>query len=827
MLIFSLVANVLHAAHIDKVYAYESFARFVELMLEPDTFQPSEIKDALSLLIPTEFGGSRHVASNALRAHALVLDIDHGSQEQIAALLERCKQYGHFVYSSFSHDPAGQHKYRVILKLSRPVEGPEWHRFWPRAVAFLGGLALVDENCSDIGHMYYVPGGADISKYVAFGADGPPLDVDMILQQPLPEGYKERPTRERELDEILPEEKRGEVTQSLRDFWDANLQQVTDELRKRKYPGSIYDLVNGRAFGIARGIPHIVTEARVRNMFRHALDSRYNKHKDHPDVEGYRTDAYANLDKAIEEGKNQPWFPLKTEEEISRPHTDVGLGERLIDRHGHDLIYEPHQKSWYTFNGTIWVTAHGLEQQKMIETARSITSEVHAIADDLFAARAAHEQANDDPSVSSSTKADLAIAFEILSKRAEKIVDFAQKSEAAARIEAGLKMARSDPKVVRYISELDKNPHMLNFLNGTLNLATLQFHEHKRSDYFTRVIPHNYNPDAEPPYLLLQSLDQMMLSRQRLVEYLIKLIAYSAIGGHKPHQFFVSCYGDGMNGKSTLFKFLLAMFGMGPSGYGLAARGENLLATKSADSHPTFLARLIKIRLLMAQEIDEGRNFAEARVKELTGGDPISARKLFQDEFTFDPEFTLWLAMNHLPHIRGIDEGIWRRVRVVPFEASFKNNPNPRLYQQLLLEAERFWNLIAMEAQKLIIDPSYLTEPREVVAASLQYRRDEDPLQQFLEAWFDMSDPKAFTSRGVAWGAYKSHYEDARESPAFHNPKFFCSAMEKRFRPNKREGVRGYMGLRLMNAVERMQRSPKGMLNAAMAEAAKKDDKPN
>jgi P4 family phage/plasmid primase-like protien len=823
VLVISYVANVRASALITTADSYETFAKLVGIFCDPDEFLPAESKDELPLFIAAEFGGQRRIASNVLRLHALVLDFDHGSNADLEQAQHRLRQYGCIVYSSFSHS-AEQHKFRAIVKLSRPVEGPEWLKFWPRAVHELRVSQLVDSKCADAPHMYFVPGG-DRTKYVVFGSDGPGLDVDAILAAPLPPGAVE--AYDAGLCEQIPEEQRGAITQSLRDHWDANLQNLCEELRKRPYPGTIYDLCNGKVFGVARGVPHIVGESRVRNMVRHALNNRYNKHLELPSVEADRARAFERVDKAIEDGKRQCWWPSRSDDKTSRPLTDIGLAERLVDQHHEDLAYEPGMEQWFEWNEKFWDGSSGTGpvQERMIKTIRSVLDETDALAADLIATKDAFEQAQNDPSVLATTRVTLGMNLDMLVKRAEEIAKFAVKSETLSKVKSGIELASSSPLIVRARRSFDKNPYLLNFENGTLDLRTGVLHQHRRADYNTRIVPHLFDPRAECP-VTLDALRAMMLGRERLVQYFLKLLAYTAIGV-RTEQLFVICIGGGANGKSTIMNLMLEAFGKEANGYGFAGNGEYLLTTRGGTQHPTWRMSFAGKRLVGIQEVDEGRNLNESLLKELTGGDPITGRKLYQNEWTYDPELCLWLCTNHLPHVRGVDEGIWRRPRLIPFEADFRANPDRLLPQKLRREIPGLWALIAREEQKLILEPESLQEPREVVAATLQYRRDEDPLQGFLEAFFEMRDTNAFTPRKVVWGAYLEHNQTLATKPTFHSEKFFYAALEKRFKIIAVRGQRGFKGLRLLVPKERHDRSPKGQFQAAQSEATKKTSKPN
>ncbi len=164
--------------------------------------------------------------------------------------------------------------------------------------------------------------------------------------------------------------------------------------------------------------------------------------------------------------------------------------------------------------------------------------------------------------------------------------------------------------------------------------------------------------------------------------------------------------------------------------YGLQA-GQSLLLAKKSESHPTELADLFRARFVVSSELEDGRRFAEALIKQITGGDRIRARRMREDLWEFDPTHTVIVAANHRPEVRGTDKGIWRRIKIVPWEVSIPDGErDPDLPRKLEAELEGILAWCVQGALEWRRDG--LAEPREVTAETDEYQRDQDVLASFI-----------------------------------------------------------------------------------------------
>jgi putative DNA primase/helicase len=209
-----------------------------------------------------------------------------------------------------------------------------------------------------------------------------------------------------------------------------------------------------------------------------------------------------------------------------------------------------------------------------------------------------------------------------------------------------------------------------------------------------------------------------------MVEFTQRAAGYSFTGDIREHLLFL-CHGRGANGKSTLLNALRATLG----DYSTNTPFSTFELNQSSATND--VAALDGLRFVTASETSETKRINEARVKAITGGDPVTARFLFGEFFTYRPTYKVWLAMNHRPGITGTDEGIWRRIRLIPFDVSFLGREDKTLAQEL--EAERQGILAWAVQGALKWQAGGLTEPAAVLAATEAYRRESDLLAQFLD----------------------------------------------------------------------------------------------
>jgi putative DNA primase/helicase len=400
--------------------------------------------------------------------------------------------------------------------------------------------------------------------------------------------------------------------------------------------------------------------------------------------------------------------------------TDLGNAERFVDEHGHRVRYCHLWGKWLVYDGRRWVADEaGLVEAMMKATVRNIYREAADAEDD---------------------------------KQRKAIADHAKKSEAKKRITDALYLVRSESGIPVSPSDLDCDPWLLNCENGTVDLRTGELREHRRADLITKLAPVEYDPQATAPAFMV--FLERILPSEALRRFVQRVLGYAATG-KVSEEILVILHGSGANGKSTLVNAVMEALG----DYAQQTAPDLLLVKRGA--HPTELADLFGARLVASVEVDEGRRLAESLVKQLTGRDPIKARRMREDFWQFEPTHTVFLATNHRPEVRGTDHAIWRRLRLVPFNVTIPKPQQDRtLAEKLRTELPGVLRWIV--AGCLEWQRQGLGEPDEVKAATGQYREDMDILGDFMAVRCTVH-PNASAGATPLYNAYKSWCEENGE----------------------------------------------------------------
>ena len=286
------------------------------------------------------------------------------------------------------------------------------------------------------------------------------------------------------------------------------------------------------------------------------------------------------------------------------------------------------------------------------------------------------------------------------------------------------RLARADRRHAATTAEWDADPWLLNTPGGVVDLRTGRMRAHDRADRMTKIT--TATPGGDCP-TWRQFIAEVTGGDAALQAYLQRMAGYALTGSTQEHALFF-LYGTGANGKSVFVNTLATILG----DYAANAPMDTFMETRT-DRHPTDMAGLRGARFVAAIETEQGRRWAESKVKSLTGGDKISARFMRQDFFEFWPQFKLFVAGNHKPAIRNIDEAMKRRLHLIPFTITVPPERRDKHLQQKLL-AERdgilAWALEGCLAWQRLgrLDP-----PPQVVAATEEYFEAEDALGRWLE----------------------------------------------------------------------------------------------
>lgn len=460
-------------------------------------------------------------------------------------------------------------------------------------------------------------------------------------------------------------------------------------------------------------------------------------------------------------GAPAPPGPARTADaEAPERTTDLGNSRRLVRRHGGDLRHVSGW-GWLYWTGTHWRRDDTGEVQRRAKDAiRAIYGEA-AHAEDLEARQA--------------------------------IAKWARKSEDAARVAATVKLAQSEPELAIRSDVFDLDPFLLTVDNGTLDLRTGVLHPHRREDLITRAAPAAYDPAARCPQFLA-FLDRIFAGNAQLIAFVQRAIGYMLTGSTAEHAIFF-WIGSGANGKSVLLELVREL--VGP--YGATADFAAFLE-RASDGPRNDLARLAGVRMVSASESDEGKRLAEGTVKLLSGGDTITARFLHQEFFEFRPQFKVVLVSNHKPRISGTDEGIWRRIKLVPFTVTIPvEERDPGLKARLLDERAGIlaWAVAGCRAWQA----EGLGVVADVAAATQQYRDESDDLGEFFDLHCEFGPSFAVASKPL----YDRYAEWAGKG-AMTPTKFGRVLNERGFTAEKRGSMKERkmwrVGLRLLDNPE-------------------------
>ncbi|TXN15782.1 DNA primase [Methylobacterium sp. WL122] len=318
-------------------------------------------------------------------------------------------------------------------------------------------------------------------------------------------------------------------------------------------------------------------------------------------------------------------------------------------------------------------------------------------------------------------------------------------SQSVSRINAIVDVARS--KLNRLTHEFDADPFLVGCQNGVLDLRTHALVEPKC--IITRRIGTTYNPHSTCPKFH-DFLQQVFEGNKAKVAFIRRAIGYTLTGSSAGQCLFVTV-GTGANGKSTFLKVIQALMGE----YGGTIPSHSLMVSKFGNDKTDDLASLVGKRFVSASEGELGQKLAIAKVKQMTGGDTISVRPLYGKYFNMSPEFKIWFGTNDLPVICGGDEAIWRRIHVIDFPASFKENQRDgRLFEKLKLELPGVLNWALQGLRELgNLEGDFLAPPDCVRMETGRYRSSSDTVSSFIEAAC-RSDENATTMSNLLYERY-------------------------------------------------------------------------
>lgn len=412
---------------------------------------------------------------------------------------------------------------------------------------------------------------------------------------------------------------------------------------------------------------------------------------------------------------------------------DVFNATRFARKYAGQLVFSPQRGAWYQFSAHAWRTD---ELRYVMQHAIAVTKDII-----LDASKKVIDAAQ------TGGKAAL--------EEAEELIRHAKQSQGKTRLEAMLALAQTDPAIAVAQGKMDGDDMLLGVKNGVLELSNFAFRDGEPGDYITRQAGCEFDGRAECP-TWLAFLEEVQPDPD--VRAWLQRFAGYCLTGRIDEQIFVVNHGLGANGKSVFWDTLRKLMGE----YSTTAQFDTFVEKNSNDSIRNDIARLDKIRLVIANEGQHGARLDEGMVKQITGGDEITARFLHREFFTFKPKFKVVLVTNHKPVISGNDHGIWRRVVLVPWAVTI---PAERRDRRLAdkLESELPGILAwALEGLQKYGEVGLSELPAALVKANADYRRDSDVIGLWIEECAELDAHALTPDRDVResykeWSAENGH----------------------------------------------------------------------
>ncbi len=453
----------------------------------------------------------------------------------------------------------------------------------------------------------------------------------------------------------------------------------------------------------------------------------------------------------------------------NRPLTDFGNAERMVDQANYYIRFCHQFTSWY-----IYTRSEGRWKKDEVGFINRIGKDV---------IRRIHVEASRAPTTDS-MKAFSGWAF---------------KCECRAALNNMVSLAQNSKQVIVTPDDLDCDDYQFNLKNGTFNLKTLELAEHNRMNFITRLADYEYDEKARCP-LFQKYLNRIFRSRQdkdEMIGFLQRAVGYTLTGSTGEQCLFL-LYGSGANGKSVFLDVLNALLGE----YGTVTQSKTFTTERGEISND--IAALAGKRMVYASENSSDTHLDESIIKQLTGGENISARFLHQEFFTFKPRFKIWWAFNHPPAITDMTNSIWRRIKIVPFnEVLPESEWDKKLAEKLInQELPGIFNW-AIEGLKDYYRLGSLTPPKVISEATQRYKEDQDILHDFIEEYCEVpteDDPfgKKFEVRASdLYTAYKQWNSYNGDEKPMSSTKFGKLMHDKGFQRDRRKEGKYYNGLKI------------------------------
>lgn len=450
----------------------------------------------------------------------------------------------------------------------------------------------------------------------------------------------------------------------------------------------------------------------------------------------------------------------ETKEYPIRSYDDTGNADRFIDRYGHLYKHSYITNKFYIYDGKKWkVDDRGAIRKLIDEMIESIKNEKVLHSEDVTEEEA-REAFQKYYKKTRGTQSKKNIMNELMHRKTVTPDDF------------------------------DRDDMLINVANGYIDLTSRELYKHDINKMFSQITNTDYTEKMQPA-VWLDFLNDIFAGDKAVIRYIQKALGYSLTGSTREQIMFI-LFGKGRNGKSIFVETIAEILG----DYSNNMQAKSLMVKKN-DNVNTDIARLSKARFVTSSEPNEGFRFDEGLIKQLTGGDKVTARFLYAEEFEYTPKFKIWVSTNHKPIIRGTDDGIWRRLVLIPFDVQIpEEKVDKDLKYKLLREAPAILNWMAEGAYMWMQEG--LAMPEKLKEAVQKYRNEMDTLGQFIEDCCKV-DKNSSEKVSNLHQAYKTWSNDNLTSTKVLGMKSFSQKMEERFVKESRRDANYFNGIEIDN----------------------------
>ena len=474
-------------------------------------------------------------------------------------------------------------------------------------------------------------------------------------------------------------------------------------------------------------------------------------------LQAVRDSRFANGDHETTDEEVQAVVSWVKDRSAKYSPTDMGNSERFLEQNRDEVQFCYKWNRWLAWDGKRW----------LLDDMADITRRAHNTVRGIL----------------------LEAASETDDDRRRETAKHALLSESRFRTENMLEMAK--PYISVEPSQLDSHPMLLNVQNGVLDLATGDLKPHNPDLSLPKIINAEYDQDAKCP--CWEAFLRLITGEDEDLQlFLQKAVGYSLTGLTDEHALFF-LFGVGKNGKTTFTEYLRRLFNDYSQRTDIEALMQHWDQGVAASPH---VASLTGSRFVVASEMPEGRRLNESLIKDLTGGDSITARFLYSNPFTFLPTHKLWVFGNHEPRVSGTDEGFWRRMRVIPFKTVIQN---PRPMSEILAEFddEKSGILTWATVGCLLWQNNGLEMAQVVEEATTAYRTEQDVVAQFLTDCVETSSDYSVEKNKI-YKTWSSWCEDNNEDIARKRSKrWFVQQLSSRGYQAGGHGRENLLGLRI------------------------------